>query len=197
MSPAKTVRVAGAALLCAVAALAGAPSTAYACTPPSGGVCGDSTLNATLTAGTLSLSVPASASISGTLGSASSFSTTMGTIQVQDNRGSLAGWTLGAVTSGDLTTGGASPQTISLGTSTSGGPLTLVTGTITPVGLSSLLNVTAGAGGSLNPSTVVTVARALLGAGGGTYTMTPTLTLTPPGNTVAGAYTTTISFTLS
>ena len=37
----------------------------------------------------------------------------MGTITIQDNRGSIppAGWTLGAVTSGDLTTGGAGPYT--------------------------------------------------------------------------------------
>jgi len=31
----------------------------------------------------------------------------------------------------------------------------------------------------------------------GTYNMAPTLTLTPPGNTVAGTYTTTVTFTLA
>src|SRR4051794_9334017 len=106
----------------------GTASAAYACTAPSGGVCGDTTLNVSLAAGTLSLSVPATVSISGTLGTASSFSTTMGTIQIQDNRGSPAGWTLTALTSGDLTTGGASPQTVNLGTSTVGGPLVMSPG---------------------------------------------------------------------
>src|SRR3954462_14019899 len=94
------------------ASLFGAPSTAYACTAPGGGACQDSTLNVTLTAGTLALSLPGAGWISGTLGSASSFTTTMGTIQIQGG-GLLTGWTLTAATSGDLTTGGASPQTIS------------------------------------------------------------------------------------
>jgi hypothetical protein len=120
----------------------------------------------------------------------------MGTIQIQDNRGSLAGWTLTALTSGNLTTGGASPQTISLGTSTVGGPLVLSPGTITAVS-GSLVNVTSGAAGSLNPSQSVTVARALPLGGAGTYTMTPTLTLTPPAGVVAGVYTTTITYSLS
>ena len=170
---------------------------AYACTPPGSGVCGDAGLTATLTAGTFALTVPATTTISGTLGSAPSFSQQMGQIQVQDSRGSLAGWTLTAVTTGDLVRSGTPSASISLGTSATGGPFTIATGTITPVGISSLLNVSAGGGGSLNPSAPVTVARALLGAGGGTYEMTPTLTLTPPANTAAGTYTTTITFTLS
>jgi len=196
MSRATTARAACAALLCAVAAFVAMPSSAYACTAPSGGVCADSTANVILTAGTLSLSVPASVSITGTLGTASSFSTTMGTIQIQDNRGSLTGWTLTALTSGDLTTGGASPQTVSLGTSTVGGPLVLSPGSITAVS-GSLVGVTPGAGGSLNPSQSVTVARALPLGGAGTYTMTPTLTFTPPANIVAATYTTTITYSLS
>ena len=197
MSPGKTARAVGVAAVCAAAACLVAPSDAYACTAPGGGVCGDTGITATLTAGTFALTVPSSVTISGTLGSASSFSQQMGQIQVQDNRGSLTGWTLAAVTSGNLVRSGTPGTTISLGTSATGGPFTIVTGTITPVGVSSLLGVSAGGGGSLNPTQPVTVATAQLGLGGGTYTMTPTLTLTPPGNTAAGTYTTTISFTLS
>jgi hypothetical protein len=197
MSPAKTARAACAALVCAAGAVLAVPSAAYACTPPSGGVCGDSTLNVTLTAGSLALSVPGSVSISGTLGTSSSFATTMGTVQIQDNRGSLAGWTLTALTSGDLTTGGTSPQTISLGTSTVGGPLVLSPGSVTAVGGASLVGVTSGTAGSLNPSQSLTVAQALPLGGAGTYTMTPTLTFTPPANVVAGVYSTTITYSLS
>jgi len=131
------------------------------------------------------------------LGAASSFNQTMATMQVEDLRGSLAGWSLTALTSGDLVTGGSPSRTIALGTSNVGGPLTLTTGTITAVGISSLLNVSAGAGGSLNPTQPVTVASALLGFGGGTYTFTPTVRLTPPANTYAGNYTTTVTFTLT
>lgn len=196
MPSAKSAR-AVAALLCAAAAVVGAPGPAFACTAPAGGVCSDSTVNVILAAGTLSLSVPASVSISGTLGTASSFSITMGTIQIQDNRGSLTGWSLTALTTGDLTTGGASPQTISLGTSTVGGPLVLSPGSITPGVGSSLVGVTPGVGGSLNPSQPVTVARALPPGGAGTYTMTPTLTFTPPANIVAATYATTITYSLS
>ena len=181
--------------VCSVVLLPAQP--ALACAPPSGGSCGDSSLTVTLTGSTLSLSVPASVSLSGTLGSASSFSTTMGTVQVQDNRGSLAGWSLTALTGGDLSTGGTTPSTISLGTSNVGGPLTLTTGTITPGTLTSLVGVTAGTGGSLNPTQPVSVASAILGAGGGTYSMTPTIRVTPPANTVAGSYSTTLTFTLT
>jgi phage tail tape-measure protein len=121
----------------------------------------------------------------------------MSTMQVQDGRGTLAGWALTALTSGDLVTGGPTVRTIALGTSAAGGPLTLTTGTITPVGISSLLNVSAGAGGSLNPSQPVTVATAAFGFGGGTYSFTPTVRLTPPANTYSGSYTTTVTFTLT
>jgi hypothetical protein len=145
----------------------------------------------------LALTAPASVAISGTLGAASSFSQQMGQVQVQDNRGSLAGWTLTALTSGNLSTGGGSPRTIALGSSTVGGPLVLATGTMTAVAPAILVGVTSGPGGSLNPTQPVTVASALAGTGGGTYNMTPTLTLTPPGNTVAGTYTTTLTFTLA
>jgi hypothetical protein len=170
---------------------------AAACTAPGGGDCASSTVAVNLAGGSLTLSVPASVTISGTLGASSSFSKVMGQVQVQDARGVLAGWSLTALTSGDLVTATTPTQTISLGTSNVGGPLTLSTGIITPGGLSSLLNVTAGTGGSLNPSQPVPVATALLGFGGGTYTMTPTLTLTPPANTVAASYSTTLTFTVA
>ena len=198
MSPGFRARLAVGLVVCA-AMLPGALRPAWACTAPGSGVCGDSTLTVTLTAGTLSLTVPSSVSISGTLGTAASFSSTMGTITIADNRGSIpaTGWTLTAVTTGNLSTGGASPQTISLGTSTVGGPLVLTPGTITPGTGSTLVNVTPGTAGSLNPSAALTVARALTGGGAGSYTMAPTLTLTPPGATAAGTYTTTVTFTLS
>jgi len=194
MSPGFRMRLAIGLVVCAAVPVGSLPASA--CTPPGGGVCGDSTVTATLTAGTLSLTVPGTVNVSGTFGSALSFSQQMGQVQVQDNRGSLAGWTLSALTSGNLSTGGGSPHTISLGSSNVGGPLTLATGTITAVAPAILVGVTSGPGGSLNPTQAVTVANALTGTGSGTYNMTPTITLTPPTNTVAGTYTTTVTFTL-
>lgn len=195
MSPGIGLRLAVGLVVCGSALVTAEPASA--CTPPGGGACGDSSITATLTASTLSLSVPAAVSVTGTLGTALSFSQQMGQVQVQDNRGSLAGWTLTALTSGNLSTGGGSPHTIALGSSNVGGPLTLSTGTITAVAPATLVGVTSGAGGSLNPTQPVTVANALTGTGAGTYNMAPTLTLTPPGNTAAGAYTTTLTFTVT
>ena len=195
MSPGTRARLALGLVVCAAILTGALPASA--CTPPGGGACGDSSLTVTLAGSTLSLSVPASVAISGTFGSAPSFSQQMGQVQVQDNRGSLAGWTLSALASGNLTTGGASPQTIALGSSNVGGPLTLTTGSIVAVAPAILVGVTAGPGGSLNPTQPVTVATALPGTGAGTYNMTPTLTLTPPANAVAGTYTTTVTFSLA
>ena len=170
---------------------------AMACTPPGGGACGSTVVAVDLGAGSLTLSAPASVTITGTLGSAASFQQTMSTVQVQDARGTLAGWSLTALTNGDLVTATQPVRTISLGASASGGPLTLATGVITPVGVSSLLNVSAGTGGSLNPSQPIPVASAAFGFGGGTYTFTPTVALVPPANSYAGTYSTTVTFTLT
>jgi hypothetical protein len=197
MSPAKTGRAACAALLCASAAAVGVPSAAYACAPTSGGDCSGATAAVNLAAGLLTLSAPSSVTINGTLGTAASFSQTMSTVQVDDSRGSPLGWTLSAATSGDLATAGPPVRTIALGTTSVGGPLTLATGPVTAVGLASLLNVTAGVGGSLTPSQPVTVATAAVGFGGGTYTMTPTLRLAVPPNTYAGNYSTTLTLSLT
>ena len=121
----------------------------------------------------------------------------MGTTTVTDNRGTLAGWTVNALTSGNLSSASAGSN-INLGTLAAGGPLTLVTGAVSATGGAILTGVAAGAGGSLNPSQNVAVAAAALAAGGGTYTYAPTLTLTVPPNTVAAAdYTTTITQTVT
>ena len=195
MSPGFRARLAMGLVVGAAMLTGGLPASA--CTAPGGAACGDSSLTVTFAASTLSLSVPASVAINGTFGTATSFSQQMAQVQVQDNRGSLAGWTLSALTSGNLTTGGGSPHTISLGSSNVGGPLTLSTGAITAVSPAILVGVTSGPGGSLNPTQSVTVASALVGTGAGTYNMTPTVTITPPANTAAGAYSTTLTFTLT
>ena len=185
-----------------IAVVAALATTPMAVRVPAGAcssdpACGGQVVAVNLGAGSLTLSAPASVTITGTLGAASSFSQQMATMEVQDGRGTLAGWSLTALTTGNLTTSGSPTRTISLGTSKVGGPLTMTTGTITPIGVSSLLNVSAGAGGSLNPSQAVQVASAALGFGGGTYDFAPTVRLTPPPNTFAGSYSTTITFTLS
>lgn len=169
---------------------------ASACTAPSGGGCADTVLTVSLTGGTLSISAPGTASMSGSVAAGTVIGpTNMGAspTQVTDNRGTLAGWTVTALTTGNLHSA-LQNSNISLGTSNLTGPLALLTGVVTAGGSSLLTGVAAGGGGSLNPSQAVTVATAALGAGGGVYTYTPTLTLTVPANTVAATdYTTTIT----
>src|SRR4051812_24635152 len=99
--PGKTARAVAVVAVCAAAAVVGVPPV-YACTPPGAGACADSSATVPLAASTLSLTAPASVTINGTFGVASSFSQQMGQVQVQDNRGSAAGWTLTALTSGNL-----------------------------------------------------------------------------------------------
>jgi hypothetical protein len=189
-----STRIAAVCLLAISGAATSGAAPASACAD---GSCAGTVVAINLAAGSLTLSAPASVTITGTLGAATSFSQTMSTVEVQDNRGTLAGWSLTALTSGDLVTSGSPVRTISLGRSNAGGPLVLTTGAVTPVGLSSIVNVAAGAGGSLNPTQPVAVASAALGFGGGTYDMTPRVTLTPPPNTFAGNYSTTVAFTVT
>lgn len=174
--------------LVVAAAAIGAAVPAHAATTA------DTTLNVTLN-GSLSISAPASASLVGSVAPGTVITGNLGTTTVEDTRGSLLGWTVTAVTDGDLRTAG-NTATISLGTLPAGGPLTWATGTITATS-GSLTGVSAGAGGSLNPASPITVAVAALGAGGGTYTYNPTLTLTVPAGTVAGSYTAVVTQTVS
>lgn len=185
----------GVAVVVAVGVLAGS-RPAGACTPSDGGACAGTAVTVDLAAGSLTISAPTSLSLSGSLDS-SPLSATMSTVQVDDGRGTLAGWTVTATTSGDLTTSSSPAHTIALGSSSLSGPLWLTTGAITAGTLSSLLNVTAGAGGSLNPVQPVVVATAATGFGGGAYSFTPTVTLTVPPNSYAGDYSTTVTFTVT
>ena len=174
------------------------PAAANACTPTAGGACSDTVLTVNLGGGSLLIAAPATATLTGGAGSVAAGSvvgpTAMGTTTVTDNRGTLAGWQVTAVTTGDLVSVSAPSHTISLGTSNATGPLVMATGTVTATGGSILGTVAAGAGGSLNPSSPVTVATAPLANGGGSYQYTPTLTLTVPANTYAATdYQTTIT----
>lgn len=187
-----------AATTAGLAAFVPAAASAAACSPPAGGSCSDTVLTVNLSGGSLLISAPATATLTGAAGSVAAGSvvgpTSMGTTTVTDNRGTLAGWNVTAVTTGDLVSTATPSHTISLGTAALGGPLVMATGTVSASGGSILGSVAAGAGGSLNPSSAVTVATAPLASGGGSYTYAPTLTLTVPANTYAAPdYTTTIT----
>ncbi len=154
------------------------------------------TVNVTLaTTGTLSITEPSAAvNLSGSPDVGTVLNGSLGTTTVTDDSGLLAGWTVTAVTDGDLV---GTSHTISLGTTVAGGPLTLVTGAVTPSGSALSASVAAGAGGSLNPSSPVTVAVAAPGFGAGTFTYNPTITLTVPANTAADSYSTVVTQTVT
>lgn len=153
------------------------------------------TVNVNLTGGTLSVTEPSTAAtLSGSAAAGTVLTQALGSTTVTDNRGTLQGWTVTAVTSGNLTNAGAT-HSISLGTTIAGGPLNMVTGAVTANGTSLLTGVGAGAGGSLNPVSAITVATGANLAGGGSYSYNPTLTFTVPPNTFADNYSTVVTQT--
>lgn len=154
----------------------------------------DTTVTVAL-AGDLTISAPASVDFGTVSAAAGSAATkTMGTVTVVDGRGSLLGWNVTAVTTtSSLSTGGATPKTIALSAT---GPLSWVTGAVTPATGSLPTGVAAGAGGFLS-TTSIPVATALVAAGGGTYTYTPTLGLTVPAGAEAGTYSVVVRQTVS
>lgn len=154
----------------------------------------DTTVTVAL-AGDLTISAPASLNL-GTVSAAagSTASATMGTVTVTDGRGSLLGWNVTAVTTtSSLSTGGATPDTIALSAT---GPLSWVTGAVTPTAPALPTGVAAGAGGFLS-TTAIPVATALVAAGGGTYTYTPTVALVVPAGAKAGTYTVVVRQTVA
>ena len=179
-------------LVLAVAALSTAGVAALVPTAANAGT----TVNVNLSGGTLSVTEPSSAAtLSGSVAAGTILTTSFGSTTVTDNRGTLQGWTVTAKTNGDLV--GTNSHTISLGTSNVTGPLVMATGAVTANGNSLLTGVGAGAGGSLNPSSAVTVATGANLAGGGSYSYNPTLTFTVPPNTVADNYSTVVTQTVS
>jgi hypothetical protein len=180
-------------LVLAVAAMSTAGIAALVPTAANAGT----TVNVNLTGGALSVTEPsAAATLSGSAAAGTVLTQSLGSSTVTDDRGTLAGWTVTAKTSGDLANAG-NTHTISLGTAIAGGPLNMATGAVTANGTSLLTGVGAGAGGSLNPSAAITVATGASLAGGGSYSYNPTLTFTVPPNTFADNYSTVVTQTVS
>lgn len=177
--------------------LSTAATVAALAAPALGATTADTTLTVNLVGGSLSISAPSTASLSGSAAAGTIITGSLGSSDttVTDGRGSLLGWGVTAVTDGDLETlSTANADKIAL---SAAGPLTIVGGTVTAGGSSLLTGVSVGALGGLS-TTPVTLVTAALGAGGGTYTFRPTLALTVPPNTVAHSdYTVKITQTVS
>jgi hypothetical protein len=154
----------------------------------------DTTVSVTI-GGNLTIAAPSSVdmqTVSAVPGSTKTAS--LGEVTVTDARGTLLGWSVTAATAtSTMSTGGATPKTISLGAT---GPLGWVTGAVTASGTSPITGVAAGAGGFLS-TTAIPVATALVTSGGGAYTYNPTLTFTTPVGAQAGTYSVVVTQTVS
>lgn len=153
----------------------------------------------------LAMSAPATASASGALGSLGTVPQLTAAIagnQVTDNRGSLLGWTVTA-TASDLA--GQGPIA---GTNIDRQQMTWASSNLVASATGSLLTVLGGAGGVVltgaggqfahvgTTDVPVLVAKAILTAGGGSYTYDGAVTLSLLPNTVAGSYKTVVTQTL-
>lgn len=143
-----------------------------------------------LTAGTLSISQPTTATIGSAAAGALTLSGSLGPVTVTDTRGSTLGWTA-SVVSTDFTTG-TSPgtyQTVAASSiAYSSGPGTAATGNVgafTPGTIASMSATSAGTAGLW------------VGTGNNTVTWNPTLTFTLSPSQVAGTYSGTVTHSVA
>jgi hypothetical protein len=162
------------------------PQAAYAATT------GDTTATFTVTAGALSITVPASVNL-GSGAASTSLTGPMGPVTVTDARGALtATWTT-TVSSTDFTTGGGTPAETIPKASVSywSGPATATTG----IGVFTPGQLTAILAQSLSvPRTAFTLT---LGVGNNSATWNPTLIVAIPASAVAGLYTGTVTHSVA
>ena len=138
-------------------------------------------------AGPLTITAPASAAL-GAAPPGGTIQNSLGTIQVTDGRGFGANWTA-TVSSTDFSTGGGSPaETIPAGDATY-----TITGLVTATGPATFTNVSA-MNLSGNPQAVVSATHV---AGNTTVTWNPEIQVPVPGGAIGGAYSATITHSVS
>ena len=150
---------------------------------PAGSSSPGCTVAVAVVAGPLSITVPATASL-GSAAPGGTLSAGLGTVQVTDDRGFGAGWTAtvsatGTGTPAETIPAGAARYNISALATATG------SATFTPVPTTQL---------SASPQPVVNATNV---AGNTTVTWDPTIEVTIPGSAVAGAYTATITHSVS
>ena len=162
-------------------------STATGSTCPPGPAAPGCSVTVAVVAGPLTITAPATASL-GSAAPGGTVSAGLGTVQVTDDRGFGASWTATVSATGFATGAGTPAETIPAADaqyviaalSTATGPATF-----TPVPTTQL---------SASPQPVVNATNV---AGNTTVTWDPTITVTIPGSAVGGAYTATITHSVS
>lgn len=146
----------------------------------------DTTVSFTVSSGALSLTAPVSSDL-GSGASGTTISGALGTLSVTDDRALLsASWTV-TTSSSDFTTGAATPAETIPSTDVGYDPGSITTtGTITATGTPVTLSGTA-----------TPVVTGTSGVGNNTATWDPTLSVAVPANAVGGAYTGTVTHSVS
>jgi hypothetical protein len=174
-----------AVLLTSVAVVVGAPAAALAAT---------ATATGTVTGSALSVATSSAPSFSANLDNGdatASYSLALNTI---DTRGTGTGWNL-TITSTQFTTGGGSPQTLATNASTVTGVTTAcASGTCTNPTNAIAYPVAVPAGATA--PTAVKFFNAAANSGLGKFTITPTVSVFVPQNTIAGTYTSTLTVSI-
>jgi len=150
---------------------------------PASAAAGDTTTTFSLTGGSLSVAVAASAALTNGVSGDGSVTGQLGTTTVTDDRGGVAAWN---ATGASTTFTSLTSSTTSTGVSYTGGAMT-PTGTIT---------IASGTATTLT-TTPATVAAPTAVSGNNTAAWNPTLTVSLPASAITGAYTGTVTTSVS
>jgi hypothetical protein len=142
-------------------------------------------------AGSLSVSAPAAASFSANLNLGDQTPTYTVTLTAADTRGTGVGWRL-TITSTTLSTGGATAKTLATTASTVTGVTAVCAGGSCTNPVNSVAYPVAVPAAATAPTAVRFFNAAAL-SGLGTFTVTPTIRVSVPQNSFAGAYTSTLT----
>jgi large repetitive protein len=164
-----------------------AASTAPGSSCPPATSASQCTATTTIIAGPLTITAPASANL-GAAPPGATIQDNLGTIQVTDDRGFGASWTATASSTGFTTGGGTPAETIPVGNATY-----TITSLSSATGPATFTNVTT-ATLSGNPQAVVSATQV---NGNTTATWNPMINVTVPAGAIGGAYTATITHSVS
>lgn len=158
---------------------------------PASAFAASATVTGTVSGSTLGVSTSATPSFSANLDSGDSTQTFSVPLTLQDTRGTGAGWNL-TVTSTQYTTGGGTPSTLATTASSITG-VTSVCASGTCTNPTNSIAFPVGVPAASTPPTAAKFYDASANTGMGKFTVTPTIGVFVPQNSVAGTYNSTLS----
>jgi hypothetical protein len=158
---------------------------------PAAGWAASATATGTISGSTLTLTTSAAPTFSANLDSGDATPTYAAALAVQDTRGAGSGWNA-TITSTQFTTGGGTPSTLSTGASSLTG-VSVTAGTGTNTNPSNAITYPVAVPAAATAPTAVKFFNAAAGSGMGKFTVTPTIGVFVPQNSIAGSYTSTLT----